>query len=153
MYSYDPDNVDARASTGPMTFTFRQSLTRTTVLNARSTESEATVNLHPIAEGALGLPLRGLIGATAAERQVYVIAADEDGPAFTTALCPGSTRGWLAISRPRYGQELRVDVISKAVTGPARLCRRLVFSFHGEWRLPPVGKYDDRLSQRSRGPH
>jgi hypothetical protein len=137
-----------------MTFEFRQGLLKSTVLNVRSTEADATVDVTPAPESALGgARLTALAGPQAADRDLYAIGAADDGAALIAALCPGSKRGWLAIERPRYGRDLGVDVLGDAPSGGARLCRKLAFNFHGEWRLPDTGKYDSRLSIRTRGLH
>jgi len=153
MFSYDPADAETRAAAGPMTFEFNQGLLKTTLISMRSTEAEATVDLSPAPDSVLGV--RGLIamaGPEAAGRNLYAIGAADDGAALVSALCPGSTRGWLAIGRPRYGVDLGVDVLGDTPNGGLRLCRKLAFNFHGEWRGPDQGKYDTRIAARSRGP-
>ena len=153
MYSYDPADAETRAAAGPMTFEFRQGLLKPTVLSVRSTEADATVDLSPAPEAALGRGgLTATAGAEAADRDLYAVRAADEGTALIAALCPGSTRGWLAISRPRYGRDLGVDVLGAAAAGGARLCRKLAFNFHGEWRVPNDAKFDTRITQRPRGP-
>ena len=153
MFSYDPADAETRAAAGPMTFEFSQGLLKTTMLSVRSTEAEATVDLAPAPESTLGG--RGLVamaGPDAAGRELYAVRAADDGAALIAALCPGSTRGWLAIGRPRYGSDLGVDVLGDTPAGGAHLCRKLAFNFHGEWRVPDAGKYDARIAARSHGP-
>ncbi len=153
MYSYDPADAETRAAAGPMTFEFRQGLLKPTMLSVRSTEADATVELSPAPGSALGgRGLTAMAGPEAADRDLYAVQAADDGAALIAALCPGSTRGWLAISRPRYGRDLGVDVLGDAPSGGARLCRKLAFNFHGEWRAPNDAKFDTRITQRPRGP-
>ncbi len=153
MYSYDPADAETRAAAGPMTFEFRQGLLKSTFLTVRSTEADATIDVSPAPESALGATrLTTLAGPEAADRDLYIIRPADEGAALIAALCPGSKRGWLAIEHPHYGRDLGVDVLGDAPSGGARLCRKLAFNFHGEWRAPDVGKYDSRLSSRPRGP-
>jgi hypothetical protein len=154
MFSYDPADAETRAAAGPMTFQFRQGLLKSTILTLRSTEADATVDVAPAPESALGgARLTTLAGPEAADRELYAIRQADDGAALIAALCPGSARGWLAIGRPRYGSDLGVDVLGDGPGGRARLCRKLAFNFHGEWRGPDTGKFDSRiLSHPTGGP-
>ena len=69
------------------------------------------------------------------------------------ALCPGAKRAWMAIGRLKVNRDLRVFVIGDgAAGGRARLCRTLAFNFHGEWRLPSDGHFDERQLERPRFP-
>ena len=153
MFSYDPADSETRAAAGPMTFSFRQGLLKTTILTVRSTEADATVDVTPVAESSLQTRLTTLTGPEAADRDLYAIRPADDGAALIAALCPGSTRGWLAIERPRFGRDLGVDVLGDAPSGAVKLCRKLAFNFHGEWRRPDGGKFDSRLlSHADTGP-
>lgn len=154
LFSYDPANADTRAAAGPLTVEFRQGLTRVTVLSLRSTEASATVELQPGREGDLGRGgLAGLIGVGAGSRDVYRVSSAREGAAMVAALCPGSAAAWMALARPRYGRDLRIYVLGDQVAGGrARLCRTLEFTFHGEWRLPSSGKFDESLFPHARGP-
>ncbi len=154
MFSYDPADAETRAAAGPMTFQFKQGLLKSTILTLRSTEADATVDVAPAPESALGgVRLTALAGPEAADRDLYVIRPADDGAALIAALCPGSAHGWLAIERPHYGRDLGVDVLGDGPAGRARLCRKLAFNFHGEWRVPDTGKFDRRLlSHPSNGP-
>lgn len=152
MFSYDPADAETRAAAGPMTFSFKQGLVKSTILTLRSTEADATVDVTPAPESGLGARLTALAGPEAADRDLYAIRAADDGAALVSALCPGSKRGWLAIERPHYGRDLGVDVLGDNPSGGARLCRKLAFTFHGEWRLPNNGKFDKRLLDHSGGP-
>jgi hypothetical protein len=153
MFSYDPADSETRAAAGPMTFQFKQGLLKSTILTLRSTEADATVDVAPAPESALGgVRLTTLAGPEAVDRDLYVIRPTDDGAALIAALCPGSKRGWLAIERPRYGQDLNMDVLGEAPSGGAKLCRKLAFNFHGEWRRPDTGSFDSRLLNHPSGP-
>ena len=151
MFSYDPADAETRTAAGPMTFEFKQGLLKSTILSMRSTEADATVDVSPAPESALGARLTALAGAEAADRDLYAIRPADDGAALIAALCPGSAHGWLAIERPRYGRDLGVDVLGDRPTGGAKLCRKLAFNFHGEWRGPNNGKFDSRLLNHAAG--
>jgi hypothetical protein len=76
------------------------------------------------------------------------------GDALIKALCPGSTRGWMAFGHPRLNEDTRVFVLGDdPKTGHARRCQTLSFSFHGEWKLNDDRPMDPRLTQRSPFPH
>ena len=153
MFSYDPADAETRAAAGPMTFEFRQGLLKPTVLSVRSTEADATVDLEPAPVSALGgRGLAALAGPEAADRDLYAVGSADEGTALIAALCPGATRGWLAIGRPHYGRDLGVDVLGGPAAGDVKLCRKLTFNFHGEWKLPNDRKFDARITQRARGP-
>ena len=153
MFSYDPADAETRAAAGPMTFQFKQGLLKSTILTLRSTEADATVDVAPAPESALGgARLTTLAGPEAADRELYAIRQADDGAALIAALCPGSAHGWLAIGRPRYGTDLGVDVLGDGPSGRAKLCRKLAFTFHGEWRGPDTGKFDSRLLNHASGP-
>ncbi len=154
LYSYDPADQATREASGPLTFQFNQTLTLTRVMNVRSTEGEATADLKPADERALGAGgLARLIGAKAKERDLYAITPGDEGDALTSALCPGSKRAWLAMSRPRRDRDLQVFVLGDdPAGGPARRCAALAFTFHGEWRLPAGAKFDERQLERPNFP-
>ena len=146
LFSYDPANAETRAAAGPLTFEFKQGLIRTTMVNIRATEAQATADLRPASDKALGPNgLTPLIGAAAAERDLYEVQPAQEGQALIAAFCPGAKRAWMAFGRPRLNRDLRVYVLGdQAGRGPARLCRTLDFNFHGEWRLPSTGGFDKR---------
>ena len=154
MFSYDPANSETRHSAGALTFEFNQKLTFITVLNVRATEGQATADLKPADEKALGRGgLSPLIGA-APERDLYQVQPTEEGGALISAFCPGARRAWMAIGRLRVNRDLRVFVLGDdAAGGAAHLCRTLDFTFHGEWRLPPGAKFDQRQLERPLFPH
>jgi hypothetical protein len=152
MFSYDPADAETRAAAGPMTFQFKQGLLKSTILTLRSTEADATVDVAPAPEAALGgARLTALAGPEAADRELYAIRQADDGAALIAALCPGSAHGWLAIGRPRYGSDLGVDVLGDGPSGRAKLCRKLAFTFHGEWRGSDGGKFDRRILNHASG--
>lgn len=128
-FSYDPADDATRTVAGPVTLLIDQTMFGTRVLKLRSTEAKATADLARADPGRLPPDARGA---------VYRVTGADDGPAFVEALCPGSKRAWLALSKVRYGEDLKAVVIGDDPSGKGtRACRTLSFAFHGEWRLPP----------------
>jgi hypothetical protein len=153
LYSYDPADAETRHASGPLTFTFRKGLLHTTVLNLRSTEATATAYLHPADERALGPHgLAGALGAEPAERGLYQVEPADEGAALISAFCPGAARAWMVFGPLKLNRDLTVRVIGAPAAGPAKLCRTLRFSFHGEWLLPPDRTIDPRQLQHGRYP-
>jgi hypothetical protein len=138
IFSYDPANDATRRIAGDLTFEFNQRLIFTTVLNIHSTEGEASADLKPADEHALGPGgLSRLIGPNAQERDLYEVAPKAEGAELIRAFCPGSHRAWLAFGRLIEGRPLRVQVIGdNPAGGPARLCHTFDFAYRGEWKLP-----------------
>jgi hypothetical protein len=140
LFSYDPADADTRRAAGPLTFTVRKGLLHTTVLNLRSTEAVATAYLRPADEKVLGRGgLAAALGAKPVEGGLYQVEAKDDGPALISAFCPGAARAWMAFGPVKFDRDLTVRVIGAPAAGPAKLCRTLRFSFHGEWLAPPTG--------------
>ncbi|MGH7025558.1 MAG: hypothetical protein ACREEB_18480 [Caulobacteraceae bacterium] len=137
-FSYDPADAETRAAAGPVTLVINQTMFGTRVLKLRSTLAKATADLARADIGALGRDAWSrAVGAKAPERDLYRILPGDDGAAFIAALCPGSKRGWLALTSVRYGDDVQAVVIGDdPAGGPARRCRALNFTFHGEWRAP-----------------
>jgi hypothetical protein len=154
LYSYDPADAATRSAAGALTFTFRKGLLRNTVINLRATEAPATAYLRRVDDHALGPGgLRRAIGAAAPERDLYEVSSAEQGEALVAAFCPGARRAWMAFGPLKMNRDLKVLVIgAPAKGGPAKLCRALQFSFHGEWRLPPGRTIDPRELERPRFP-
>ncbi|MGI9170454.1 MAG: hypothetical protein ACR2FH_09815 [Caulobacteraceae bacterium] len=154
IYSYDPANGDTRRVAGAVTFEFNQRLMFTTVLRVLATEGQASADLKPAKEEGLGRGgLTRVIGARAPELDLYEVQPGADGSAMIAAFCPGARRAWMAFGRLKPNRDLRVFVLSDTPAGgPARLCRTLDFTFHGEWRLPPGAKFDERQLERPRFP-
>ncbi|HEY1427663.1 MAG TPA: hypothetical protein VGF50_13415 [Caulobacteraceae bacterium] len=138
IFSYDPANDATRKVAGDLTFEFNQRLIFTTVLNIHSTEGQASADLRPADEHALGPGgLSRIIGANAQERDLYEVEPSAEGADLIRAFCPGSRRAWLAFGRLLEGQALRVRVVGdNPAGGPARLCHTFEFQFRGEWKLP-----------------
>lgn len=141
LYSYDPANAETREAAGPLTFEFVQEMFSTKLLNVRSTEAQATADLKPASASELGPGgLSRLIG-NAPERDLYEVRQIDDGPALTSAFCPGSHQAWMVFPRLRFDRDVRVYVLGDAPVDAAdkrtRLCRTFDFSFHGEWIAPP----------------
>jgi hypothetical protein len=146
IFSYDPADSETRHAAGPVTFEFNQRLIFTTVLKVLATEGQASANLKPAREEALGRGgLSALIGAKAPERDLYEVQASADGPAMIAAFCPGAKRAWMSFGRLKANRDLRVFVLGDdPARGGAHLCRTLGFNFHGEWRLPADGHFEIR---------
>jgi hypothetical protein len=149
LYSYDPANAETRTAAGPLTFEFRQGLFRTTMISVRATEAQATAYLKPANDREVGASGLGALTNTTPERMLYVVRADQDGAALIAAFCPGATRAWMAFSRPRPNQGLRVLVLAPNAAGRAQVCRTLDFTFHGAWSAPPADKLPPRLTPDS----
>lgn len=153
IYSYDPADSETRHAAGAVTFEFNRRLVFTTVLRILATEGQASADLKPAKEEALGHGgLTTLIGAGAPERDLYEVLPSGDGPAMVAAFCPGDNRAWMVIGRLKVDHDLRVFVLGQDRSGRARLCRTLAFSFHGEWTLPPGTRFDERQLERPRFP-
>lgn len=138
-FSYDPADADTRLAAGGVTFMVSQTLLGgVRVLKMRATEAKATADLERVDQGVLGQGgLARAVGRAAPEHALYLIRSSAEGPAFVAALCPGSKRAWVALSPVSYGEDLQAVVIGDDPSGgPARKCRALAFTFHGEWRLP-----------------
>jgi hypothetical protein len=142
VFSYDAGNDVTRRVAGDLTFQFNQRLIFTTVLNIRSTEGRASADLKPADEHVLGGGgLSRLVGAGSQERDLYEVKAEGEGVELIHALCPGSSRAWLAFSRMVEARPLRVQVIGDTPGngsggGGAHLCHTLDFNYRGEWKLP-----------------
>jgi hypothetical protein len=137
LYSYDAADQATRDAVGPLTFQVRKGLLHTTVMNMRSTEAEATVDLRPASDRSLGAGgVTAVVGARTGERDLYEVGRADQGAELIAVLCPGASRAWVALGKVRLDQDLKVDVIGEARGAKPRLCHRLAYSFHGEWRVP-----------------
>jgi hypothetical protein len=154
LFSYDPADAATRASSGALTFQFRQTLTFIRVQNVRATEGEAKAELRPADQGSLGPGGLGRVIGDAPERDLYEVLPTDEGDALTKALCPGSRHAWMAFGHLRANANLRVFVLGdNPKTGQARRCQTLAFSFHGEWKLHDDRPFDQRLVDRPLVPH
>ncbi len=140
LYSYDPADQPTRDAAGALTFQVRKGLLHTTVMNLRSTEAPATADLRPAGDRVLGPGgLAAVEGPRAQERDLYEVVHADQGQELIAALCPGAARAWLGFGKVRLNQALEIDVIGQAAGAKPRLCHRLAYSFHGEWRAPDAG--------------
>jgi hypothetical protein len=137
-FSYDPADAETRVAAGGVTFMINQSMLGVRVMKMRATEAKAAADLSRADPDVLGRGgLARVLGHAASEHELYRIMPGDEGPAFIAALCPGSKQGWVALTPVRFGQDLQAVVFGDDPTGgPARRCRTLAFTFHGEWRLP-----------------
>ena len=153
LYSYDPADTVTREAAGPLTFAFRRGLLHTTLINLRSTEAEASAPLKPAGAGVAPGWERTLAQAGTTSRDLYEVESTDEGAALISAFCPGDHRAWMAFGPMKLNADLRIDVLGQASTDrPARLCRTLRFTFHGEWRLPPGRSIDPRDLEHPRFP-
>ncbi len=153
LYSYDPADEATRQASGALTFTFDKGLFHLTMLNVRSTEAQATAYLHRADERALGAGgLVRVAGSPPAARDLYEVEPAAEGAALIGALCPGAGRAWMAFGPVHLDQDLTVLVIGAPAGKPAKLCRTLRFTFHGEWLSPPGRPIDPRDLERARYP-
>lgn len=154
LYSFDPADAETVKAAGPLTFTVRRSLFRSTLLDLRSTTAPATAYLKRVDPRVLG-PGRmvGASGLSAGERALYEVDPRAEGAALIAAFCPGASRAWIAAGPLRFDRPFSLLVIGAAGAGAPRLCRTLAFNFHGEWRAPPaVPRIDPRDLERGRYP-
>lgn len=141
IYSYEPSDAQTREASGPLTFEVRRSLIGAiTILNLRSTVADASAELRRSDPKTLGPGgLKAVSGADPGERDLYEIEPADQGGALIAALCPGATRAWMAFSRIRFDQDLSIEIMGAKSGAPARICHRLAYDFHGEWKAPPSG--------------
>ena len=138
IYSYDPANSDTRHSAGALTFEFNRRLVFTTILRVMATEGDAKAEVRAASERDLGPGgLTALIGPRASERDLYEVEPQEEGSAMIAALCPQSHHAWMAFGHIRANHDLRIYVLGDGpVSGSARLCKTLDYTYHGEWSAP-----------------
>jgi hypothetical protein len=140
LYSYDPTDDGTRSAAGPLTFQVHKGLLHTTVINLRSTEAQATAELSPADQRALGAGgLSAILPAGETEHDLYEVRNADEGAELISALCPGASKAWMAFGRVRMDQDLKIVVISEAPGKGPSLCRTLAYTFHGEWIAPAVG--------------
>jgi len=146
LFSFDPADDSTRHVAGQLTFEVDQRLMFVKVLKILSTQGEATAILKPVGEEVLGPGgLSRLGGPQGRERDLYEVEQTAEGADLARAFCPGSARVWLAFGRVSEGRDVRVLALGRGPgTGPARLCRTLAFSYHGEWRIPQGQPVRDR---------
>jgi hypothetical protein len=144
IYSYDPANPRTRGYVdNGLTFIFDKNFLGFRVKEVLSTQAAASAKVEEVAERELGVRLDQILPKDAYERALYRIESDGQGPAMVHAFCPGSTKGWLVFGPLRPRQDVTVHALGDdPVTGKAKLCASLNFSFRGEWALP---KGDPRM--------
>jgi hypothetical protein len=139
MVTYDAASPTARRLTGAgLTFVFTKSLLRTKIYAVRATAVAVGVVPRPSTDGDINRKLDALMGAEAKSGALYEIDPEaQEGRVMITAFCPGSSKGWLSIGPVGTRRDLRVFAFGDdPVTGEPRLCGDMLFTFHGEWRMP-----------------
>jgi hypothetical protein len=146
MYSYDPASPDAKRLTGRgLTFIFEQGLMKSRAKRILATAVSARAELKAIGDGVLGKGGRAAVAGEDFPGQLYEVDPKQaQGRVFIRAWCPGSTRLWMAIGRFDRVTPLSVVALGEdpAAPGQAKVCARMEFSFHGEWKLPGRGAPD-----------
>lgn len=141
IYSYVPADAatKARIDSG-LTFVFDKGLVGMRIKEILATEAKARAALVPVGDKELGAPLRTVLPEGASERDLYEVAAEDQGPAMVRAFCPGSTKGWLVFGPMRARRGLVVHALGDDPSaGGPRLCATLRFDFRGEWAIPLRG--------------
>jgi hypothetical protein len=154
LFSYDPANQVTERTAGDLTFEFSQTLIFVKVLRIHSTEGHATAEVKPADEKVLGRGgLARLIGNFAPERDLYAVEPQDEGADMTAAFCPGSTQAWVAVGHIAENRPLNVWVLGDDPKGgPARVCAKLSFTFHGEWRAPDDSDIEHNQERPPQGP-
>jgi hypothetical protein len=140
IYSYDSATPVTRKMTeNGLTFIFDKHIMNTRVLKLIETQDVGEADVRPASEHDLGGSPSKLIGHDAAyARDLYEIVQKGDGAALVKALCPGATRGFLAIGPLKPDRDLKIYAFGRDASGGARFCVTLDYNFHGAWALPPV---------------
>lgn len=149
MVTYDAASPTARRLTGAgLTFVFTKSLLRTRIYAVRATAVAVGVVPRPSTNGDVNRKLDALMGADARSGSLYEIDPQaQEGRVMIAAFCPGSTKGWLSIGPVGTRRDLQVVAFGDdPATGEPRLCGDMLFSFHGEWRMP--GPMNDGVTDR-----
>jgi hypothetical protein len=145
MVTFDSADADARRLTGAgLTFVFTKSLLGAPkVLAVRATAVPVGIIPKPSRDGAINRQLDQLMGADGGRGELFQIAPDEEqGRVMIRAFCPGSTKGWLAVSDLTSHRALRVYAFGDTPQGAVRICAKMDFAFRGEWRMPGVPGID-----------
>lgn len=145
MVTFDSADADARRLTGAgLTFVFSKSMLRAPkVLAVRATAVPVGIIPKPSRDGAINRQLDELMGKDGGKGELFEIdAGEEQGKVMIRAFCPGSTRGWLAVSDLMSHQGLRVYAFGDTPEGAVRVCAKMEFAFRGEWRMPTVPGID-----------
>lgn len=150
MVSYDAASATAKRLTGAgLTFVFTKSLLRTRIYAVRATAVAVGVVPRPSTDGEINRKLDALMGDKAGSGALYAIDPNaQEGRIMIAAFCPGSTKGWLSIGPLGSRRDLKMFAFGDdPATGEPRLCGDMLFTFHGEWRMPgPVnGGVTDRV--------
>lgn len=145
MVTFDSVSPDARRLTGAgLTFVFTKSLLRPPkVLAVRATAVPVGVIPKPSRDPSINRQLDALMGPDGGKGELFEIdPKEEQGKVMIRAFCPGSTRGWLAVSDLTSHQGLKVYAFGDTPEGGLRVCAKMEFAFKGEWRMPSVPGID-----------
>lgn len=145
MVTFDSVDANARRLTGAgLTFVFTKTLLRPPkVLAVRATAVPVGVVPKPSRDGAINRQLDELMGKDGGRGELFEIdPGEEQGKVMIRAFCPGSNRGWLAVSDLTSHQGLRVYAFGDMPDGKVKICARMEFAFRGEWRMPSVPGID-----------
>lgn len=145
MVTFDSASPDARRLTGAgLTFVFTKSLLGAPkVLAVRATAVPVGIIPRPSRDGDINRELDRLMGPDGGRGQLFEIAPDEEqGKVMIRAFCPGSTKGWLAVSDLTSHEGLKVYAFGDTPSGALRVCAKMEFAYRGEWRMPRVQGID-----------
>lgn len=82
--------------------------------------------------------VRRALPAGARETDLYAISQTVgDGRGLSRALCPGSDRTWLVLSRVRAARPLTMQAVGQWADGTFRHCTTLSYEWRGEWATSP----------------
>lgn len=145
MVTFDSASPEARQLTGAgLTFVFTKSLLGAPkVLAVRATAVPVGIIPKPSRDGAINRELDRLMGADGGRGELFQIDPEAaEGKVMIRAFCPGSTKGWLAVSDLTSHRSLKVYAFGDNPAGGVRVCAKMDFAFRGEWRMPTVPGID-----------
>lgn len=134
-YAFDPASDLSRRLTRGVTLEVQRGLLGgARVLRFYSTTATGSA---PLERGGISdAQLRAALPAGAEESDAYAILPEDDGPALTRALCPGSDRAWLVTGRVRPLRDLRMHAVGQVGSGAPVLCASLDYRYRGEFARP-----------------
>ena len=149
-YAFDPASELSRRLTRGVTLEVERGLLGgARVVRFYSTTATGSA---PLERGGLSdAQRRAALPEGAEEANAYAILPEDDGPALTRALCPGSDRAWLVVGRVRPLRDLRMHAVGQVRDAAPVLCATLDYRYRGEFarpvreavggeELPPAGR-------------